>query len=88
MQLLSLIVLAQAAAALPPADIEIKARVTARELRIHKQGRAALTVRGNGENLLKIDAPSANGRKRIANPRINVDVQVRIAGTDAPRPPE
>lgn len=82
----ALSILAQAAASPPPPDIAFQAHIAARSLTIEKQGDVNLTLTGNGDNLVKVEAPKANGRKRIDNPRINVDVEVRIDGPDAADP--
>lgn len=80
--------LLQAIAAPPPADIAFHATVRARSLTIEKQGEARLTVRANGQNLVKVEAPRANGRKTIRNPVVRVDVEARIAApeTGPPKP--
>jgi len=72
-----LLALLQAAAA--PPDIAFQATVRARSLTIEKQGEARLTVTGDGRNLVDVQAPRANGRRRIANPLITVNVEARIA---------
>ena len=82
---LFLFVAAQAAA---PADIEFHATVKARSLTIQKQGTAELRVTADGQNLVSVEAPRANGRKRISNPVINVDIEARIADPGAARQPE
>lgn len=81
---LFLIVAAQAAA---PADIEFQATVRARSLTIEKQGTASLQVTADGQNLVSIEAPKAEGKKRINNPVINVNIEARIADPrSAPQP--
>lgn len=66
-------------------DIEISATVRARSLVIEKQGTAelVLTSEPKGENQLVVEAPRANGRKRIDNPRITIRGEARIAGPEA-----
>jgi hypothetical protein len=78
MMVLALAIL-QSAAPLPPADIELRARVTARSLTIEKKGEARVTVMGNGQNVVDVRAPKANGRTRIANPAVTVDIEARVA---------
>lgn len=80
--------LLQAIVAPPPADITFHATVRARSLTIEKQGEARLTVRANGQNLVKVEAPRANGRKTIRNPVVRVNVEARIAApeTGPPQP--
>jgi hypothetical protein len=75
------ILLALAQSAAPPADIEFNAAVRARSLTIEKRGQASLTVKTDpeGENVIDVQAPRANGRKRIANPVVTVRVEARIA---------
>jgi hypothetical protein len=73
------------AAAMP--DIELRATVRARSLTIEKAGTAKVDVTAGGENLVSIEGPKANGRKRIANPVYNVHIEARLAdGRAAPRP--
>ena len=81
----SLCVLLQVAASAP--DIAFNATIRARSLTIEKQGTARLTVTADGENVVDIQAPKANGRKRIANPEIKIKVEARIADPGAARPP-
>lgn len=71
-----------------PADIEFRAAVRARSLTIEKQGQAELVISSDpeGQNLVDIRAPKANGRKTIRNPQVDVDVEVRIADPVRPRP--
>lgn len=67
-------------------DIEIHARVTARTLTIEKQGEVSLVVSSDppGNNLIDVRAPKANGRKRIDNPEIEVNTEIRIANPSGP----
>ena len=71
-----LFVAAQAAA---PADIDLRASVRARSLTIEKHGTASVQVTADGQNVVSVEAPKADGRKRINNPVINVNIQARIA---------
>lgn len=75
--------------AAPPADIELRATVRARSLTIEKAGTARVDVHSDGRNLVSVEGPKANGRKRIANPAFTVDIQARIADpSQAPPPPQ
>jgi hypothetical protein len=73
-----LMIAAQAAATLP--DIEFKADVRARSLTVEKQGEArlSLTTEPEGENIIDVQAPKANGRKTLRNVRVNVRAEARI----------
>lgn len=66
-----------------PADIELRATVRARTLVIEKAGRANVTVTADGQNIISIKGPKANGRKRISNPVYDVDIQARILNPQA-----
>lgn len=72
-------------AASPP-DIELRATVRARSLTIEKAGSAKVDVTADGQNVVSIEGPKANGRKRIANPVFNVDIEARIADPQAAPP--
>ena len=85
---MTLLLLMALQAASPP-DIEFRATVRARSLVIEKAGNAQVRVTG-GEELVAIEGPKANGRKRINNPVFNVDIEARIAapqGAVASDPP-
>ena len=69
-------------AATPP-DIELRATVRARSLAIEKAGRAEVKVTANGENVVSIEGPKADGRKRIENPTYNVKIEARIVDPQA-----
>jgi len=62
-------------------DIELRASVRARSLTIEKRGEARLTVRTDpeGENLVDVQAPKANGRRTIRNVNVTVRAEGRIA---------
>lgn len=75
-------------AAASPADIELRATVRARSLVIEKKGDANLTITANGQNVIDIRAPKANGRKRISNPVVDVNVEARIADPNLPHEPQ
>lgn len=78
-------------AATPP-DIELRANVRARTLIIENAGRASVTVTAGGQNVVSIEGPKANGRKRINNPVYEVNIEARVADPqvapqpEAPRP--
>ena len=70
----------QAAASAP--DVELRAKVSARQLTIEKQGDARLTVTTSpdgGDNVVDIRAPDANGRKTLRNVNVTVRAEARIA---------
>lgn len=73
------LLLMQAAAQLP--DIEIGATVKAHSLTIQKNGEASLAVRSapDGEHVVEVHAPKANGRKTIRNVAVDVRAEARIA---------
>jgi hypothetical protein len=76
-------------AAAPAPDIVLDATVAARSVTIQKQGEASLTVRTNpdgGGNLVKVEAPRANGRKTIKNVRVDVHAEANIADPRQNRP--
>lgn len=79
------LLLVQAAAAAP--DIEIGANVRARSLTIQKKGEARLTLhtQPEGDNVIDVRAPKANGRRTIRNVEVNVRAEARIADPLAPR---
>jgi hypothetical protein len=70
-----------------PPDIELRATVRARSLTIQKSGTAEVRATANDENVVVIEGPKPNGRKRINNPAFNVDIQVRIADPLATQQP-
>ena len=73
------LLLMQAAVQQAP-DIQFNARVRARSVTIEKQGNASLTVRTEpeGNNVVDIRAPKANGRKTLPNVEATVNVEARI----------
>jgi hypothetical protein len=76
--------LAAAAAGPPPAgpaDIEINARVRARELRIEQQGEARLRVWADPSAADKVDVERnmPKGQRRYRNLDIRLDAEARIA---------
>ena len=77
--LLALLLLQAQAAT--PADIQIGADVRARSLTIEKKGEASLTLRTQpeGDNIVDVEAPKANGRKTIRNVNVTVRAEARIA---------
>lgn len=74
------LLLLQAAAA-PQPDIELQAHVEAKSVTIQKQGDASLTLRTDpdGGNVVKVEAPKANGRKTIKNVQVDIHAQANIA---------
>ena len=71
------LMLIQAAAA--PPDIQLNVRAQVREVRIERKGEASLEVRGGPDSVVRVEAPQANGRRRLRNVRIEVDAEARIA---------
>ena len=65
--------------ATPLPDIELRATVRARSLTIEKRGAAEVTVTADGRNVVAVEGPKANGRKRIDKPAYRVDIEARIA---------
>lgn len=61
-----------------PADIELKATVSARSLTIEKSGRAEVRVTAGDRDVVDIQGPAANGRKRISNPTYTVDIRAHV----------
>jgi hypothetical protein len=83
------LLLIQAAAAAP--DIELNARVTARDVRIRQRGETSLVVRAEPDagSDVRIEKPDAAGRQRLRNVTVNVHAEARIADPRANRePPE
>lgn len=67
-----------------PPDIEFNARIEARSVTIEKRGNASLALSAEPERdkKLVIEAPKAEGRKRLRNVVIDLRGEARIA---APR---
>jgi hypothetical protein len=77
------------AAATAPADIQLDARVTAREVRIRQRGEASLALRGGPGTDVRVVKPQANGRQRLRNVTVEVHAEARIADpAQNPPPPE
>ncbi|MEA3014479.1 MAG: hypothetical protein QOD42_3024 [Sphingomonadales bacterium] len=76
-----LFLLLQAAAAPAPApDIQLDARVTAREVRIRQSGETSLEVRGGPGSEVRVDKPRGQaGRQRLRNVTVTVHAEARIA---------
>ena len=77
-----LLILAQAAVAQTPPDIELNANVRARSVTIEKRGDARLTVTTSpdgGGNIVDVRAPDAEGRKTLRNVEVRVRAEARIA---------
>ena len=80
--MIEMVLLIQAAAAPQTApDIELGVHARARSVTIEKKGEASLTVRTEpeGENVVNVRAPKANGRRTLRNVEVNVHAQARIA---------
>jgi hypothetical protein len=69
-------------------EIELRATVRARSLTIEKAGRASVEVTGGGQNIVAVEEPKANGRKRISTPAYDVRIEGRIADPQLPGPKE
>lgn len=65
-------------AATPP-DIELKIDASVRRVRIERQGEASLEVSGGPDSAVRVEAPRADGRRRLRNVRVAVDAEARIA---------
>jgi hypothetical protein len=76
------------AAATPQADIELKAVVNARSLRIEKKGEAELTMSASPDagSFVHVEAPEADGARTLRNVTVTVDAEARI-GTPAGKTP-
>ena len=73
-----LLLLLQASSAQP--DIELRAAVDARSVRIEKKGEAELTVSASpdGGSEVKVEAPKADGARTLRNVHVTVDAEARI----------
>ena len=62
-------------------DIELGAYVRARSVTIEKQGDARLTVHAQpeGEKLVNVQAPTANGRKTLENVEVTLHAKASVA---------
>lgn len=67
------------AAALPPPDLQLDARVRARDVRIERKGDASLEVTGGQGSLVQVDSPKAGGRSRLRNVEVTVRAEARVA---------
>ena len=84
-----LLILVQAAEPASAPDIELDVRATARSVRIERSGEASLRVQGGEGSLVDVEAPDANGRRRLRNVQVRVKAEARIADpAEAPRPQE
>lgn len=81
--MLALLLVAQAAPVQLP-DIEINARVRARELSVEQRGEAQLRVRAEpfGAERVEIDAPRLNGQTTLSN--VTVDLHASATISDEP----
>ena len=79
-----LLILAQGAT--PAPEIQLEATIRAKSVTIEKQGDARLTVTTDpdGGNLIDVQAPKANGRKKLRDIEVKVDAQARIGDPAAP----
>lgn len=66
--------------AAPVPDIELRATIEARSVRIEKRGEARLEVSASPDagSLVKVEAPRANGARTLRNVRVEVDAEARI----------
>ena len=81
-----LLLLLQAAA--PPADIELDIRADIRDVRIERSGEASLEVRGGEDSIVVVEAPAADGRRRMRNVAVRIKAEARIAPPEAPAQPQ
>ncbi|TMJ17591.1 MAG: hypothetical protein E6G92_14890 [Alphaproteobacteria bacterium] len=79
------LLLIQAAAQAP--DIQLDARVHAREVRIERRGEATLQVTGGPGSDVRTVKPDTQGRNRLRNVDVEVHAEARIADP-AQNPPE
>jgi hypothetical protein len=77
------LLLAQAAAP----DLQLSARVQAREVTIERKGSARLEVRASPDAGSKVEsnAPAAGDGRRLRNVDVRVDAEARIGGATAPQ---
>lgn len=80
-----LLILAQAAQA-PPPDIALDIRVSARSVRIQRDGEASLVVRAGPDSVVAVEAPDAEGRRRLRNVEVRINAEARIADPAAAQP--
>jgi hypothetical protein len=73
-------------------DIELNANVRAKSVTIEKQGNAQLSISTSpeGENVVDVQAPKANGQKTLRNVQVEVRAHGRIAdpGQTPPNNPD
>ena len=64
-----------------PPDIQLDARVTAREVRIERKGEARLTLHAgpDGGTDIEVAAPPGEDRTRLRNVEVRVHAEARIA---------
>ncbi len=74
------------AAATPAPDIQLDVRATVREVRIRQSGETSLEVRGGPGSDVRVEAPRAEGRRRLRNVSVNVHAEARIADPTGNRP--
>jgi hypothetical protein len=87
------LLLLQAAAA-PAPDIQLDARVTAREVQVRQRGEASLVVHGGPGSEVRVEKPrTQSGQQRLRNVTVNVHAEARIAdprenaqSTETPNP--
>ena len=79
------LLLVQAAAVAP--DIQLDARVTAREVRISRRGETSLDVHGGPGSDVRVEKPRTQGRQRLRNVTVNVHAEARIADPRQNPPP-
>ena len=81
---------AAGASAALPADVEIRARVEARDVRIEQQGRAEalVFVEPSAGERIEVDRNLPKGRARYRNLELDVHVEGRLADPRAPRSAE
>jgi hypothetical protein len=68
------------AAAVPPPDLQLDLRATARVVRIERSGETSLTVRATPDagSSSSTEKPEAEGRRRLRNVDVHVRAEARI----------
>jgi hypothetical protein len=84
--MLTALLLLQAAAAQPPADIELRIDAHIDRVRIERRGEARLEVSAGPDagSVVRVETPQANGRRTLRNVDVRIDAEARIADPNAP----
>ena len=75
---------AAGATALPPPDIEVSARVTAREVRVRQEGAARISLRADPGVAppVRVERSAPPGAKRYRNLTIDLKAEARLANRE------